>query len=199
MQKELMLKLKRSKSGNHWERTQNPLNQAKRHKAKVKVKAQSERKRERPRVHMLDSTDSDDSWCADERRIKKRKKGKEKRKKSSRWNRIESSDDSDWLSELMSDSETEAVYKKTKKKPVDYKLSDEDFRSNYAFLLNDDKLLEDPVVKLYPVKMDGPVYIVKDHQSAKVKMEPQDVLEDIWLPGRNKSEVGHFRMHESEK
>lgn len=134
------------------------------------------------RRHNEEEVDSDDSWCMDERPRKKKGNHQKQRKKFSR---IDSSSDSDWLSEYLSDSDTDvATSRKPIVKPVAYKLSDEDFRTNYAFLLNDDKLLVDPVVRLVAVEMEGPVYIVKDKgkETVKVKSEPEDPFSAVVQP-----------------
>ena len=177
MKSELMLKLQRSGVSNQWKSARRPTSQ------KRQKRSQGTSQRKRKRYQVIDDADSDDSWSRDVRR-RKRSKRQEKKKRTARRARVESSGNSDWMSEFLSDSESDTARRKPKVKAVEYKLSDEDFRSNYAFLLNDDKLLEDPVVKLVPIEMDGPVYIVKDQQVPKVevKVEPQDFQDDTAMP-----------------
>ena len=168
MRSELMLKLKRSGVSNQWERARRPTSQ------KTQKRSQGTSQKKRKRYQMIDEADSDDSWSKGGRR-RKRSKRQEKKKRKFRRIRVESGSSSDWM---LSDSESDTTRRKPKVKAVEYKLSDEDFRTNYAFLLNDDKLLVDPVVKLVPVEMDGPVYIVRDQQTPKIKIEPQDIQDD---------------------
>ena len=177
MKSELMLKLKRSGVSNQWKSAGRPTSQ------KRQKRSQGTSQRKRKRYQVIDDADSDDDWSNEGRR-RKRTKRQEKKKRTTRRARIESSDDSDWMGEFLSDSDSDTARRKPKVKTVEYKLSDEDFRSNYAFLLNDDKLLVDPVVKLVPVEMDGPVFIVRDQQVPKVeiKVEPQDIQDDIQMP-----------------
>ena len=177
MKSELMLKLQRSGVSNQWKSARRPTSQ------KRQKRSQATSQRKRKRYEVIDDADSDDSWSRDSRR-RKRSKRQEKKKRTTRRARVESSGNSDWMSEFLSDSESDTARRKPKVKAVEYKLSDEDFRSNYAFLLNDDKLLEDPVVKLVPIEMDGPVYIVKDQQvpMVEVKVEPQDIQDDTPMP-----------------
>ena len=173
MKSELMLKLQRSGVSNQWKTARRPTSE------KRQKRSQGTSQRKRKRYQVIDDADSDDSWSRDSRR-RKRSKRQEKKKRTTRRARLESSGNSDWMSEFLSDSESDTTGRKPKVKAVEYKLSDEDFRSNYAFLLNDDKLLEDPVVKLVPIEMDGPVYIVKDRRAptVEVKVEPQDIQDD---------------------
>ena len=148
-------------------------------------KTQKPSQRGRKRIQVDDAADSDEDWCVDDggRKTRKRRCRPHGQRKRMRFGRVQPSSDSesDWLSEFLSDSEPESAARKPKVKPVEYKLSDEDFRTNYAFLLNDDKLLEDPVVKLVVLDIDGPSVILKDEskESVKVKIEPVDTEVEV--------------------
>ncbi len=64
----------------------------------------------------------------------------------------------------------------------DVGLTDDDYRTNFSFILNDPKLVIDPVVKLVAVEMDGPVVIVTDTPAsqARAKQNVPHGLFDAW-------------------
>ena len=146
--------------------------------AQKKRKRTQRRARRKRRKYSTDEGDSDDSWNMEKTRRRRRNSRRNAQTKRRKYAAIIASDsESSWQSEYLSDADNTAM------KGVEYKLSDEEFRIKYSFMLNDPKLFKDPVVKLRALTMAGPVLIRKEKpKKSVVEIEAVDSNEVMQEP-----------------